>query len=338
MNSDQIITAHDNSVKLRLWPIAVFIVLITVAVWSLFDLRTLRDWYILAVYKPPAEIVDIAKTDTMTSYARQLFYVNRPQISSKQLFAQNCPNGTEQSYVVGCYHAGDNGIYLLNVTDPRLNGIVEVTGAYEMLHAGYARLTNQQRNLIDQRMWTYYQSHDLGTEIKQQMAAYAKTEPGEQYDELYSVLATEVSDLPINLENQYRIYFTDRRQVVDMYNGYEAAFTERQAEIKADDNQLTTLKKQIQTEEGEISTLLANIQSDQNVLTSDKAQGRIADYNAEVVNYNDIVNSYDSLIVQIKSVISSYNGLVNSRNKLALEEQQLIQDINANPGQTINKK
>ena len=338
MNNDRIKKADDNSFKLKLRLIALLAVLIAIGSWCLFNLQTLRDWYILATYKPSAVIVDIANTDTMTSYARQLFYVNRPELSSKQLFAQNCPNGTEQSYVVGCYHPGDNGIYLLNVTDPRLNGIVEVTGAYEMLHAGYARLSKGQRDVIDKRMWTYYLSANLGTEIHQQMAAYAKTEPGEQYDELYSVLATEVSNLPTDLENQYKIYFTDRKRVVDMYNGYEAAFTERQAEIKADDNQLTTLKKQIQTEEAELNLLLANIQSDQNILTSDKSQGRIVDYNAEVVSYNDIVNNYDSLIGQIKSAISSYNDLVSSRNKLALEEQQLIQDINDNPGQTINKK
>ena len=46
-----------------------------------------------------------------------------------------------------------------------------------MLHAGYARLSNKQKTELDKQMWSFYLANVKSTEIHQQMASYALTEP-----------------------------------------------------------------------------------------------------------------------------------------------------------------
>lgn len=323
--------------KWQLVLLAILILLLAACSWTLANARTVRDWYILATYTPPKAISDLAKTDTMTSYAKKLFYVNEPQLENKQQFAAQCPNGAEQTYVIGCYHSGDNGIYLLNIHNTQLNGIIPVTAAYEMLHAGYARLSSGDKSKLDKQMWSFYKKNITSAEIKQQMAAYAKTEPGEQYDELYSVLATEVMNLPVTLENHYRLYFTNRKYIVQMYINYQSAFTNRQKAIAADDAQLAVLKSQISSNEAELTNIKASIDSEQSILTASKNSGNINAYNNGVPNYNDLVDQYNSIVNQTKSEIDEYNVLVTKRNSLAFAEQQLVQALNASPQQTITK-
>lgn len=338
MNSIPFNVTREKPKAWQLILLALLILLLAVCVWAMTHTQTVRDWYILATYNPPSSVVKIAEQDTMTGYAKKLFYVNEPQIATKQEFAQHCPNSTEQTYVIGCYHSGDNGIYLLNVTDPRLNGIVPVTGAYEMLHAGYARLPVSERTKIDNEMQSYYTTHKLTPEIYQQMSAYAKTEPGARYDEMYSVLATEVSSLPTSLENHYKLYFTNRSAIVDMYNNYQAAFLSRQNQIAADNLLMTNLKTTINNNEAKLNSLLGNIKSTQNIMNSDQAQGQINEYNSIVPGYNSLVDQYNALVASTTQDINQYNSIVNSRNQLALEEQQLVSDLQSNPAQPISPK
>ncbi len=119
------------------------IVLVFVAALAaiLYNKQGLQDYYNLHNYQPPARMSEIATQDTFTDYGRKVFYVNYPSLSDKAVFAQPCPSSTrEQTIILGCYHGPQAGIFLLNVTDPRLNGVQQVTAAHEMLHAAYDRL------------------------------------------------------------------------------------------------------------------------------------------------------------------------------------------------------
>ncbi len=312
--------------------IIVFLVLIAGAsVWSFFNFTTIRDWYILLNYNPPSTIQALASYDTMTPYATKLFYVNKPLIESKTAFAIQCPGSSDSTHVIGCYHSGDNGIYLLNVTDSRLNGIIQVTAAYEMLHAGYARLSSSTKTKIDNAMWQYYSSANISSAIKQQMASYAISEPGAKYDELYSVLGTEVGPIPSYLENHYKIYFSNRAKIVAAYNGYQSAFNDRQQEIASIKAQLAVLKDQINALESSLSTLQSQLNSQQLTLNNDRFSNNFYAYNSAVNSYNATVNQYNSLVNSTKSDISQYNNLVDTANAIAIEEQQLVSAISATP-------
>ena len=326
---------QTNQTKISLlkkWHFVIFslsLLVIAACTWGLYHAEQIRDWYILETYKPTPAVVALANEDTMTSYAKQLFYVNRPSLDNKPTFANNCPEGIDNTYVIGCYHTGDRGIYLLNVQDSRLNGIVSVTAAYEMLHAGYARLSNKQKTELDKQMWSFYLANVKSTEIHQQMASYALTEPGAKYDELYSVLATEVTNLPPSLNNAYSLYFTNRAKIVSMYDGYQAAFNKRQSQIKQDDANLKLLKNSIASNESRLNLMYTQIINLRNILNQEKANNQISSYNSGVVSYNNLANTYNSLIIQTKIQINSYNNLVNQRNALAISEKQLIQELNS---------
>ncbi|HXE10230.1 MAG TPA: hypothetical protein VN554_02280, partial [Verrucomicrobiae bacterium] len=126
--------------------IAAVVVLVWLACLGMAALerQNIYDWVKLQGYQAPADIAALAQQDTMTAYGRKIFYVNHPQLDDKSNFAGKCPNnGGEQTIVLGCYRPGESGIFLLNVSDPRLNGVEQVTAAHEMLHGAYERLSDK---------------------------------------------------------------------------------------------------------------------------------------------------------------------------------------------------
>lgn len=327
-----------NSYKFKFYVLlAICIAVVIGTIMGLINFQKIRDWYILSSYKPPTIIQSLAREDTMTIYAKNLFYVNEPKLESKYSFAKNCPNSSSDAYVIGCYHSGDQGIFILNVQDRQLNGIVPVTAAYEMLHSAYARLNSLSKSKLKNEMWAFYRTHVNSPQIKQQMASYAATEPGAQSDELFSVLGTEVPNLSSYLVNQYKAYFTNRMKIVSMYEDYQAAFTTRLAQIKKDDIKLSTLKGQIKNIDNQINNLLISINSESQLLNNERAKGDYTAYNSGVSAYNNLVNQYNSLVNTVKIDINDYNGVVSNRNSLVLEEQQLVKAITSTPSKKLIK-
>src|SRR5882757_9682250 len=131
-----------------------FVVFLVLAVWVVllgalaYNRQGILDTWKLRNYTIPATGSTLATNDTMTQQARHIFYVNTPQITDKQPFADNCPSGTEQSVVLGCYHGNQNGIFVLQVADSRLDGVEQVTAAHELLHAAYDRLSSRQKQSV----------------------------------------------------------------------------------------------------------------------------------------------------------------------------------------------
>src|ERR1700712_2299715 len=88
----------------------VLLILIGAAAFALRDRQNIMDWWTLRNYTPTSTVSALATQDTMTPYARKVFYVNDPQISSKTDFRGQCPNnGGETTIVLGCYHGFQNG-------------------------------------------------------------------------------------------------------------------------------------------------------------------------------------------------------------------------------------
>jgi hypothetical protein len=168
-------------------------------------------------YTPPTVIAQLADDATMTDKARHLYYINRPELKPRTVFSDFCPVGTEQTVVLGCYKGGQRGIYLLDVTNAELAGIKQVTAAHEMLHAAYQRLSTGERDRIDGLLWDYYNNQLTSETLKQTIDEYKKTEPGELANEMHSIFATQVANLPPALNTYYQQYFTDGSKVIAFY-------------------------------------------------------------------------------------------------------------------------
>lgn len=305
--------------------VALAIVVLAI-VLAVADRQGIYDWVRLHDYTPDAAISQLAADDTMTPYAQRVFYVNHPQLDNKASFAPQCPSGTEQSVVLGCYHPSQDGIWILAVSDSRLKGIEQVTSAHETLHALYGRLSAAKRQQVDTWLINYYHHGLTDPTIKQQIAEYQKTEPHDVVNEMHSVFGTEAANLPAALENYYRQYFTDRQALVGDYHYYEKALSQRVTEINHDDSQLQALKAQINSGQNGLAAAAAALDRRQAALDSERAADPGA-YNAAVPSYNAQVAAYNSQLEAVRSLISRYNALVAARNKLALEQQQLVSEI-----------
>lgn len=287
------------------------------------------DWWKLRGYEPPQEVSAIATQNTMSEYARHLFYVNKPAIVGGEAFTAECPAGGEKTIVLGCYQSKDDGIFLYRVQDTRLDGVVQVTAAHEMLHAAYDRLSDDERNRVDGLLESYYENELTDQRIKDTIAAYKKSEPLEIANEMHSIFGTEIAALPQELETYYAQYFADRQAVVRFAADYQSEFTSRRQQVEKYDAQLKELKATISANEQDIASLRTAIDQQQAELESLREAQDYEAYNARVAPYNQTVREYNSLLAQTRTAIQQYNDIVDARNAVALEEEQLVQAISA---------
>ena len=307
--------------------VVVLLALIGLLVALSYNRQGIQDFIRLRGYQAPAAVAAIAAKDTLTTQGRRIFYVNQPNIADKASFASQCPSGNEQTVVLGCYHGNQDGIYVLAVNDSRLSGIEEVTSAHELLHAAYDRLDSRQKRQIDTQLTDYFDHGLKDNLIRAQINGYKKSEPDQLVNEMHSILGTEVPHLPPALETYYKRYFTDRSAITQQYANYENEFTSRQAAIKNDDTRLAALKSQIVVAEASLKDQADTLQARERQLNSLRAGGDIAGYNSQVPGYNLQVDSYNAQVAATKQLVNQYNQLVDARNAIALETQQLTDEI-----------
>jgi hypothetical protein len=300
-----------------------FAIILAVLIFGHGQLQTLADWWKLRGYTAPADIVQLANDTAMTSTARHLYYLNHPAVEDKSSFAKVCPSDGEKSIVLGCYKGGENGIYILSVTDKRLHGVEQVTAAHEMLHGAYERLGKSGKAHVDKLLQDYYRHGLRDQRIKDILKDYESSEPGQQLNEMHSIFGTEISKLPPELEDYYKQYFTDRGKIAAFAADYQAAFTDRQATVKKDDAQLAAWKKAINADESALETQQAELQRRQAQLNGYKTSHDASAYNAAVPGYNAKVDDFNTLLDETKSLIGQYNQLVKARNAIAVEATQL---------------
>lgn len=306
-------------------------VLLVIVGFGAVNRQDIFDYIKLRGYTPPAEVSALASETTMNSYGRKIFYVNAPAIDSKSIFKTSCPNnGGEQSIVLGCYHGNQSGIFLLNVTDPRLGGVAEVTAAHEMLHGAYDRLSSSEKTTINAMVQSYYDTGLKDKRIKDTVDGYRKSEPKDVVNEMHSIFGTEVSDLPAPLEAYYTRYFTNRKAVVAFADKYQSEFTTRQSAVEKYDAQLATLKTSISAQEATLQSRQAAIGQSQSGLQEKRSAGQVEAYNAGVAGFNAQVAQYNGDVATLKSTITRYNTIVSARNAVAVEESELASALNTN--------
>jgi len=291
--------------------------------------QALADWWQLRDYAAPAAVSSLASQDTMTAYARHVFYVNHPDIESNPAqFQQDC-NESEKTIILGCYHSDQNGIFVYDVTDPRLSGVEQVTAAHEMLHAAYDRLSSKDRDRVDGLLEDFYKNQLTDQRIIDTINSYKQTEPNDVVNEMHSVFGTEVANLPVPLESYYKQYFTNRQAVTHFADSYENEFTTRESQIKSLKSQLDQLKTSIQSQEADLDGQLRQINTDRAKLDSLRSSGQITEYNASVSGFNQEVNSYNNSVETLHGTVSQYNQLVSQYNSVAKELANLAKSIDS---------
>lgn len=314
---------------------ALFAAVLGALLYGITHAQDIHDWWRLKNYDPPQRIVELADDTTMTTPGRRLFYINHPDLGDKPTFREHCPT-TEKSIVLGCY-IGNQGIFLLDVKDSRLAGVIEVTSAHEMLHAAYERLDNSERERIDRLTSEFFEGLD-NQRIKDTVENYRQRDASVVPNELHSILGTEVRNLSPELENYYSRYFKDRQKVVGYSEQYEQTFIELRQQVGDYDARLMDLKVQIESAQSEINELNQALQSERAELDRLLSSGDREGYNDRVPGYNQKVVEYNGLINNARQLISTYNSLVEKRNDLAEAEQELIDKIDSSKLTTEEKE
>jgi hypothetical protein len=315
-----------KSKRLQLGLLAILMALCLVV---FFGHQAIADWLRLRNYTPSTAVAGIATQDGMTARAKHLFYVNHPVISGGADFTSHCPSGEEKTVVLGCYVGNDQGIYVYDVSDTRLDGVEQVTAAHEMLHAAYRRLSSQDRKQVDKLLTDFYNDSLTDQRIKDTIAAYQKSEPNDVVNEMHSIFGTEVAQLPPALETYYKQYFSDRATVTAFTAKYQGEFTSRQSQVAAYDTELSDLKTRIESSKTVLETRRGALEAQETRMNGERAAGQTAAYNSEVASYNQKVDEYNTLANATKALINKYNDIVNARNAIALEEQQLAKELSA---------
>lgn len=311
----------------RLAPWITFIVFGTFLAFGWTQRYTIYDYARTYNYEPPARIAAIADTTTMNDATTRMFYAYHPSLEGKDTFAQHC-TVTEKTNVLGCY-VSSRGIYLYDITDQRLTGVEEVTAAHEVLHAAYERLSSSKRDQINALLMTTYRSI-TDDRIRETIASYEES-GADILNELHSILATEIVDLPEELEDYYADYFDDRGAIVRIYQTYQSEFTQRRDRVEAADVQLEQMKSRIDSLNSSIDNQAKVINQEYTNLISLRDEGRIADYNNGVAAYNQHVSSYNTDVKTVQQLIEEYNRLVEQRNAIAIEEYELSKAIDSRP-------
>ena len=270
------------------------------------------DWWRLHNYVASADIAKLATDTSMTDKARNIFYVNRPQLYKKQDFRQQCVKN-EQTIVLGCFKSNE-GIYIYNVNDARLAGIIEVTAAHEFLHAAYDRLSTKERSRVDALTAEAYKN--LKDErIKRNVESYRSGDATVVPNELHSILGTEVAQLPAELETYYKTYFSNRPKIVAYSQKYEKEFSTREATLAAYDKQIDTLKNEIDAANASLKNRADAIDAESSRLDSLRNQNRIEEYNAGIPGYKYMVDSYNRDLSALKAKITKYKNLIDVDRK-----------------------
>lgn len=306
----------------RLLPYLVLVVLVVVGALLWVNRDYLQDQLVLRGHEPPAEISALAEDTAMTEYGSRLFFVNKPQLADKIAFNEVCRDLGEEAAVLGCYKGNRQGIFIFDVTDPRLHGIEQVTAAHEMLHQAYDRLDPGTRSYIGDLLEDFYRSGLTDESIKSKIAIYEE-DGSDLVNEMHSIFGTEVRDLPTELEDYYKQYFTDRQKVVAFRDASNAEFERYRNQIAEYDRRLEQLRKEIDKMEKDLKVEAAELKSKKAALDADLAAGRVQEYNAGVAPYNALVNQYNHDLATVNRKIEEYNRLVQERNTVSVQVSEL---------------
>jgi hypothetical protein len=297
---------------------------IIVAIVGLRFAQELWDGVRLLGYQPSPAVAAMATKTTMTDSARRLFYVNQPTIETRKSSLNLC-KGSEHTIVLGCY-VTTKGIFLQAVTDPRLDGVMEVTAAHELLHAAYQRMSLLQQSQLNQKLRSVL-TQLQNPRILKLVDTYNAQDPNSVDSELHSIFGTEVRDLSPELEAHYRQYFTDRSAIVALSERYEGVFTALRSRSKTLNQQLTSRQVTLEQLATQVKQEAQGIESERSDLRASILANPGSDYRSHVSDFNQRVHTYNQLVSQLKEQTDTYNQLVTEHNSLALEEKSLVESL-----------
>jgi len=324
-----------------------FIGAFLVTLWVGGNQDMLLDWLNVKLQASSPDIERLATATAMTRSAQRIFYRQDPTIEQRREFLKTCSKVPVKGVMMGCYsRRGSVGkIAIQVVTEPRLQGMMEVTAAHEMLHAAYDKFSQSERDRLTPLL------ESAVTRVKDERLLKVlnqyKADDRERYlNELHSHLGTEISNLgEPELEKYYQKYFTNRQQTVSFavkagstlrvideraevlkpeIDRLEIDFKARRAELDSTENQSKSSSKRLEEQSSALNQTRKNAENA--LANGDPSTGLIAEFENQRSRFNDAVEVHNAQIREHQVQIGSYNDIVVSYKKKVDEYNQLGHD------------
>lgn len=264
--------------------------LVAALAWGLINREWIVDYVRGVSYQPTSEMSAIRDKLKLTDKGEFLFNATQPVLNGRETFNNICRTATDTEVaVLGCYTGGN--IYIYNIVSDELKGIRELTTAHELLHAVWARMSDDERVALTEPLTRVFEANQdlLGKELD-------TYDIKEKQEELYVRAGTEVANLPDILEKHYGEVFSDQDLVVDFYNSYIKTFREIETEM---DN----LKAEMDTLSAEIDSLKVEFERAPTWALYYRINALVDEYNVRVEKYNADIERYESLNQTVNSSV-----------------------------------
>lgn len=281
-------------------------------------------------YQPSDSVKTIASRAMLTDAGVFTLYATHPSIDDSQTFNAECDRKEQNTAILGCYT--NDRIYIYDISDKRLDGIKEVTAAHEMLHAVYQRLSPDEKTKIDKLVEDEYKNLSANPDFAERMAFYARTEPGERDNELHSIIGTEVRTISPALEAHYAKYFSNRGELLNLYEGYNTVFTKLSEQTKQLAAQLDSEGKKIQSDSDSYNRAVKQLNADIISFNQRAASGDFSSqavFNSQRQQLQQRVASVSASRTAINTAIERYDSLRQQYNDTVTQTQDLYKSIDS---------
>lgn len=282
-------------------------------------------------YTPSSAMQAIRSELGLTDRGEFYFNASQPTIEPPSKFNQSCRQTTETNNpILGCYDM--QRIYIFDVTNQKLAGIEQTTAAHELLHAVYERLSSGDKATLNSELEKAYQSNK-SADIEARMNYYKASEPGEEMNELHSMLGTEIENLGPKLEAHYRQYFTNRAAIVAFHSQYDNVFRSVTGQMKSLNEAINTGTSVLNTRIDEYNKAAKQLEADANDFKRRNQNNQITSLGQFNAEQNALLERQDLLAAEKQSIVDTTADLNTKRaqyNQLVGEYNQLSVSINSN--------
>lgn len=324
-----------NNFKKIITNIFICLFLLVISICLLLYRQRIVDQFTIWQFVPTSDVVALTDRLKLTDEGIFVLYASQPELKSANDFNISCKNIENTTSILGCF--SDNKVYIYNVIDDRLNGVREVTAAHEMLHAVYQRMSDSEKEYLSPLLESEYEKLSNDEAFVELIEFYERTEPGERYNELHSIIGTSVKNISSELEEYYSKYFKDRQAIVDNNEAYNKVFSDLHNRAKSLSDQLSVLNKNIPSESNNYNILVKSLNSDIELFNKKAESGDFTSWSEFYSDRSILISRSNELSItrsKINSDIDKYNTLLEEYNSVALESQKLYESIDSKLAET----
>ncbi len=302
------------------------------ALWVVENQRIIKDRVVAYQFDTPENIASYIEQAGLSEEGSLYLRTSLPRVVPAYEFDRYCTRNEPGIGVLGCYTTRDSRIFLYDVTDPRLESIEPVVAAHEMLHAVWFRKTAEERSALAPLLEEAFAALGPDHPLVERLASYEADNPASRIPELYSIIGTEIREIPADLETHYARYFVDRSRVVDLADQVYRVFDTLQAELEQLSNELTSRNAEIEglrfTYEETSRVLTGDIVAFNEKASTPGAFPSKSQFEAARAELVERQERLESMRITLQTKIREYNELLDQLNILNAEVSELNQGIN----------